>query len=206
MDLTRIARSASERVTPARVASTSVRRHAAVVLTILVLSPGLLPTGPAGHASGRAHPDFNGDGFADLVLAAGGSARVMAAAFAPNLPFDQPAAQVTPMPKPNSPPINIPGTFAAVAVDGTGRWGASIHPGGSLEAERDAIRRCGGGKCHVVMQGAGRCVAFAQSRSGGYWIGFAHGNNRAVVQSIAMRGCTDGAPRGSCRLEHVNCL
>jgi len=139
-------------------------------------------------------------------LSASGLALLITTAFVGSLLPDPVAAQITPMPKPKGPPINIPGTFAAVAVDGTGRWGASIHSGGSVVAERDEIRRCGGRAGRVVMLGAGRCVAFAQSRSGGYWIGFAHGNNRAAVQGIAMRGCTDRAPPGSCRLEHVNCL
>jgi Domain of unknown function (DUF4189) len=102
--------------------------------------------------------------------------------------------------------------WAAVAVDGKGRWGASIIPpsvNGPTKtadlARADALRRCGAG-CKVVMAGKGRCVAVAQSQSGGYWVGYASGNDRATVQDIATRGCTDRAPPGSCRLEHVNCL
>lgn len=125
-----------------------------------------------------------------------------------SLPQPGAVAQIgpTPMPTINPPPINIPGTFAAVASDRKGRLGASIHSGGSLVAHRDAVRRCGGSGCEVMMLGAGRCVAVAQSLSGGFWIGFAHGNNRGRVQQIAMEGCTKGAPAGTCRLEHVNCL
>jgi hypothetical protein len=100
--------------------------------------------------------------------------------------------------------------WAAVAIDGKGRWGASIMPYSfqgrtSDKAEADALRRCGG-DCKIAMRGEGRCVAVAQSMSGGYWVGYAHGNDRAAVQDIATRGCTDRAPPGSCRLEHVNCL
>jgi hypothetical protein len=100
--------------------------------------------------------------------------------------------------------------WAAVAFDGKGRWGASIIPYSiqgktSDKAEADALRRCGS-DCTIAMRGEGRCVAVAQSMSGGYWIGYAHGNDRAVVQGVALRGCTDRAPAGSCRLEHINCL
>ena len=99
--------------------------------------------------------------------------------------------------------------WAAVAADGKGRWGASLMaptPHGTVDKARaDALRRCGP-QCEIVMAGKGRCVAVAQSRSGGYWIGYAHGNDRARVQAIATRGCTDRAPPDSCRLEHVNCL
>ena len=96
-------------------------------------------------------------------------------------------------------------TWAAVAMDGRGRWGASIQSAGRAAAEQDALRRCGAG-CRIIMHGAGRCVGVAQSLSGGYWIGYAHGDDRAAVQRIALKGCTDRAPRGTCRLEHVNCL
>lgn len=99
--------------------------------------------------------------------------------------------------------------WAAVAIDGKGRWGASILPhtphGTRDKARADAMRRCGSA-CEVVMSGKGRCVAVVQSRSGGYWVGYAHGNDRARVRAIAEKGCADRAPAGSCRLEHVNCL
>ena len=97
-------------------------------------------------------------------------------------------------------------TWAAIAVDGKGRWGASIiTDDGPFLAADDAKRRCGSG-CKVVMQGPGRCVAFAQSKSGGYWLGHSHGDNRDVVRNIALNGCAKGAPVGTCRVEHVNCL
>jgi hypothetical protein len=101
--------------------------------------------------------------------------------------------------------------WAAVAIDGSGRWGASIRrpsvnsANTATRAGADALRRCGAG-CRIVTSGAGRCVAVAQSKSGGYWVGFAHGDDREAVQNIAMQGCTDRAPPESCRLEHLNCL
>ena len=102
--------------------------------------------------------------------------------------------------------------WAAVAVDGKGRWGASIMPPvpatpskTANQARADALRRCGAG-CKVVMAAKGRCVAVVQSLSGGYWVGYAAGDTTAIVKDIATRGCTDRAPQGSCRLEHVNCL
>ena len=104
------------------------------------------------------------------------------------------------------------GPYAAVAIDRKGRWGASIKPPSpqgagktDQDARTDALRRCGSG-CDVVMSGQGRCVAIADSNSGGYWVGHARGGDRATVERIAMDGCTKGAPPGSCRLQHANCL
>jgi hypothetical protein len=104
------------------------------------------------------------------------------------------------------------GPYAAIAIDKKGRWGASIKPPSrqgpgntDQEARRDALRRCGPG-CQVVMSGQGKCVAFAHSNSGGYWIGLARGGDRPSVERIALDGCTKGAPPGTCRLQHANCL
>jgi hypothetical protein len=104
------------------------------------------------------------------------------------------------------------GPYAAVAIDRKGHWGASLMPPSSLgpdktliDVKADALRRCGGG-CQVVMTGQGKCVALAQSTSNGYWVGYAHGSDRAAVERVAMSGCTKGAPAGTCRMEHVNCL
>ena len=100
---------------------------------------------------------------------------------------------------------------AAVAIDGRGAWGASIKPWSfnasdtAARARNDARTRCGAG-CKVVDSGPGRCVALFESRSSGYWVGFAHGTDRNFVLNGARKGCTDRAPQGSCRLLHVNCL
>jgi hypothetical protein len=94
--------------------------------------------------------------------------------------------------------------FAAVAVDGRGAWGASLGQPTSRSAGADAVSRCGG-SCRVVMTGRGRCVAFADSSSNGYWYGHAYGDNMRAVQRIAMQGCSAGAPAGTCRVKHVNC-
>jgi hypothetical protein len=95
--------------------------------------------------------------------------------------------------------------YAAVAVDGHGAWGASLGQLTSRAAGADAVNRCGG-NCRVVMTGRGPCVAFADSSSGGYWYGHAYGDNAEAVKRIAMEGCSAGAPEGSCRIKHVNCM
>ena len=95
--------------------------------------------------------------------------------------------------------------WAAVAVDGRGAWGASLGLPTSSAAGRDAISRCGG-NCRVVMAGRGRCVAFADSSSGGYWYGHAYGDSAQGVRSVAMEGCSAGAPSGTCHIKHVNCV
>jgi hypothetical protein len=94
--------------------------------------------------------------------------------------------------------------YAAVAVNGRGAWGASLGLSTARAAGADAVSRCGG-NCRVAMTGRGRCVAFADSSSGGYWYGHAYGNNTGAVRSIAMQGCSAGAPSGTCRIKHVNC-
>lgn len=95
--------------------------------------------------------------------------------------------------------------FAAVAVDGHGAWGASLGLSTPGAAGADAVSRCGGGNCRVVMTGQGRCVGFADSSSGGYWYGHAYGDNIGAVRRIALQGCSAGAPAGTCRIKHVNC-
>ena len=95
--------------------------------------------------------------------------------------------------------------YAAVAVDGHGLWGASLGLSTPQAAGHDAVSRCGE-KCRVVMTGRGRCVAFADSSSGGYWYGHAYGDDAEAVRRTAMQGCSAGAPRGTCRVKHVNCI
>jgi hypothetical protein len=104
------------------------------------------------------------------------------------------------------------GPYAAVAIDSKGRWGASIMPpslDGPLatknRARADALKRCGSG-CSVVVSGKGQCVAVSESKTGGYWIGYAYGATRQFVTSAASRGCADRAPNGTCRVTHANCL
>jgi Domain of unknown function (DUF4189) len=96
------------------------------------------------------------------------------------------------------------GGYASVAVNGRGAWGASLGLSTPDAAGADAVSRCGGG-CRAVMTGRGRCVAFADSSSGGYWYGHAYGNDSESVRRTAMQGCSAGAPRGSCSIKHVNC-
>jgi hypothetical protein len=94
--------------------------------------------------------------------------------------------------------------YAAVAVDGRGAWGASLGQSTAGAAGADAVSRCGG-NCRVVMTGRGRCVAFADSSSGGYWYGHAYGDDLQAVRRIAIDGCSSGAPAGTCHLKHSNC-
>ena len=96
-------------------------------------------------------------------------------------------------------------SYAAVAVDGSGAWGASLGLQSRRQASADAIRRCPG-SCRVVMVGPGRCVAFADSSRGGYWYGHAYGGSANAVRRIALQGCRLGAPAGTCQLRHVNCV
>jgi hypothetical protein len=94
--------------------------------------------------------------------------------------------------------------YAAVAIDGHGGWGASLGQPTPSSAGIDALSRCPG-RCRVVMTGPGRCVAFADSSSGGYWYGNAYGPTAGYVRRVAFNGCASGAPPGTCRMRHVNC-
>jgi Domain of unknown function (DUF4189) len=94
---------------------------------------------------------------------------------------------------------------AAVAIHTSGRWGAALNVAPSKAVAADALKRCGGG-CSIAALGPGRCVAVAFSRASGIWFGYAHGDDRTRVEAIAMKGCTDRAPQGTCRMEHVNCI
>jgi hypothetical protein len=99
---------------------------------------------------------------------------------------------------------HAPVPWAAVAINVSGRWGASLDTAPPDAIARDALGRCGEG-CRLAAQGPGRCVAVAHSKSNGIWFGYAHGDDRARVEAIAMKGCSDRAPQGTCRLEHLNC-
>ena len=106
-----------------------------------------------------------------------------------------------PPPKPPPPP---PPPWVAVAISDAGSWGASIQSEGSTVAVPDALHRCGNG-CRIAAQGPGRCVAVAESKTGGVVFGYAFGDDVNAVRGIAMKGCTDRASKG-CQLVHSNCL
>jgi hypothetical protein len=97
------------------------------------------------------------------------------------------------------------GPWAAVAINGAGRWGASVASEGPAIAVQDALKQCGNG-CRIMAQGPGRCVAVALSKAGSTMFGYSYGADREEVQSFAMKGCTDHAPADRCRVRLVKCL
>ena len=90
------------------------------------------------------------------------------------------------------------GPRMAVAVDGRGHWGYAWTSGVRSPAAA-ALHYCGHTSCHLEANGAGRCMAFYESRAGGYWYGVGIGNSLRQVERIASHGCSIGAPAGTCR-------
>lgn len=100
------------------------------------------------------------------------------------------------------------GDWASIAFDPAGYWGYAYGKNSSEEAQRDAWLGCGSSRfnllgappinCQIGFAAKTKCIAFAESRAGGYWVGFAFGNDRESVKNTALSGCAQGAPGGSC--------
>jgi hypothetical protein len=97
------------------------------------------------------------------------------------------------------------GGFAALAANGKGFWGYAVGQV-SDEAARDAaLKGCGQAVCKIAISGQNRCIAYYESRTGGYWYGLALGPTLAGVLRVARSGCTKGAPAGTCKLVKQIC-
>lgn len=86
----------------------------------------------------------------------------------------------------------------AVAVDGRGHWGYAVSRNGT-DPGRNALSYCHHALCRIEARGRGACLAFYESRAGGYWYGIGIGNSLRQVERIASHGCSLGAPAGTCR-------
>ncbi|MGH6815948.1 MAG: DUF4189 domain-containing protein [Hyphomicrobiaceae bacterium] len=98
-------------------------------------------------------------------------------------------------------------TWGAIAVDGKGSWGWAHGGNNKAGAANTAVSGCGAPGCRAVMVVRAKCIAFADSRSGGYWYGHAFGPTNGAVTNAARSFCHEaGAPSGSCRIRHVTCF
>jgi hypothetical protein len=95
--------------------------------------------------------------------------------------------------------------WAAIAVDGTGHWGYAYGKPDRLSAESEAFGGCGVQSCKIEFAEQARCLAFAESRAGGYWYGTGYGASEDAVVSTAKGGCSAGAPAGTCQVLKVVC-
>jgi hypothetical protein len=107
-----------------------------------------------------------------------------------------------------APPPPPPGTtteWAAVAADGQGRWGFAVGMQSEADARSGALGGCGSASCKIEGIAQAECIAYAESRSGGYWYGLGVDHTKWLVQSVAQGGCSKGAPAGTCKLVDARC-
>jgi hypothetical protein len=109
----------------------------------------------------------------------------------------------TPAPSPASPPSS--GPWAAIAVDGNGHWGYAVGQPSPDVAKTAALQGCGGGACKILDALQARCIAYAESRAGGYWYFGLFGPDARSVENNAMSACWKAAPPNSCALVKAVC-
>lgn len=92
------------------------------------------------------------------------------------------------------------GPWAAIAADGNGRWGYAVSQPSQDEAANAALTDCGGSGCKIIGALQARCLAYAESREGGYWYFGFLGFKESDVQNKSLNACNNAAPAGSCKL------
>jgi hypothetical protein len=58
--------------------------------------------------------------------------------------------------------------WVAVAADSKGRWGYAFGERTSARAQAEALRGCGARGCDIQETARARCLAYVESRAGGY--------------------------------------
>ncbi len=97
------------------------------------------------------------------------------------------------------------GPWAAIAADGNGGWGSAVGQPSQDEARNAALKDCGGSACKILDALQSRCIAYVESRQGGYWYFDWIGPNESNVQNNALNACNKKAPAGSCKLVKSIC-
>ena len=95
--------------------------------------------------------------------------------------------------------------WAAIAIDGKGAWGYAYGKPTRPDAVKGALNGCGKPTCKLELAGQAQCVAFVDSRSGGYWYGTGFGPSEEKAIATAKRGCAAKAPADSCRVVKAGC-
>jgi len=95
--------------------------------------------------------------------------------------------------------------WVAVAADSKGRWGYAFGERTSARARAEALRGCGAPGCDIQDTARARCLAYVESRAGGYWYGVGLGRTQHAALSTARRGCGLGAPARTCRVVKALC-
>lgn len=102
-------------------------------------------------------------------------------------------------------PSGNAGVWAAIAVDGNGRWGYAVGQPSQNAASSGALQGCGDSACKILDAQLAQCIAYAESRQGGYWYFAQLGPDLMTVQGIALNACIKAAPVGSCKLVKARC-
>ena len=97
------------------------------------------------------------------------------------------------------------GPWAAIAADGNGGWGSAVGQPSQDEARNAALKDCGGSACKILDALQSRCIAYVESRQGGYWYFDWIGPNESNVQNNALNACNKKAPAGSCKIVKSIC-
>jgi hypothetical protein len=98
-----------------------------------------------------------------------------------------------------------PQTWAAIAIDGKGHWGYAYGKPNRASAQTGAIKGCGAPDCRIELVGQARCLAFVDSKVGGYWYGTGFAPTQEGALGTARRGCAARAPAGTCRDIKAGC-
>jgi hypothetical protein len=91
--------------------------------------------------------------------------------------------------------------WSSIATNAAGtQWGWAHNFAGKGEAIVAAENGCGSLDCRYRFITEKKCIAYAESRVGGMWLGLSWGNKRAQVRAGALEVCARGAPAGTCRI------
>jgi hypothetical protein len=103
---------------------------------------------------------------------------------------------------------NQRGEWSAFATDGKGNWGYGTH-WASLDVAKDlAVKGCGGANigCNVFWTTKDKCVAYAESRTNGWWYAAGGAPTDQQARQNALSYCQSGtAPPNSCKVVVAEC-
>ena len=100
------------------------------------------------------------------------------------------------------------GDWSVFAANKKGLWGYGVNYDTEAEALTAAVNGCGGyvKGCAVFYSAKDKCVAYAESRQGGYWYAAGSAGNGQQADQNALKYCQSGtAPSGSCKVIFSKC-
>ncbi len=100
------------------------------------------------------------------------------------------------------------GDWSSFASNGKGNWGYATYYATQADAQNLAVNGCGGAGngCKAFWTTNAKCVAYAESRQGGYWYAAGGANDANQANQNALKFCQSGsAPAGSCKTTLTKC-